>query len=316
MKRIVLLSVLLGASALSVPAQDDVYFVPTKKAVREAAKAYEQSMFGDAYSGSSRSVDEYNRHGSYYQAIPGDSLTDVIDFSAEAGVYPDSTADYRLTKHMARFDDYTPSTDLYQQGYADGSRDSWYSWHSPWYYSSYYPWYDSYYDPWYWGYGDPWYYDHWYYGRWGRPYDSWYWHHPYPVGFGGGGYVYHRPTTGRGRIISSGSRGAATGRYSGYTRNGSAGSRMNGERSVSRTSGGVRSAGSNQGSVTRRSIGSSGSSSYSPSRSSSSTYTPSRSSSSSMGSRSSGGSFGGGSSMGSRSAGSSSGGSRSAGGRR
>lgn len=189
MKKWLLLSVMLGAMPLTMMAQDDdMYFVPKKETVAKRTVTYGIPR-NTYYSGSNRDVDEYNRRGSYYEPVAGDSLNDIIDFSAVKGVYPDSLAgdDFELTRQMSRFDDYQPNgKDAYWEGYSDG-RNSTLGWHSPWYYSSYYPWYTGwydpwYYDPWYTGWYDPWYYGYGYYG-WYRPYySSWV-----------GGYYYSRP---------------------------------------------------------------------------------------------------------------------------
>lgn len=192
MMKKVMVSFLLGALPLAMMAQDDdMYFVPSKKSVeRETVNnGMPRSTY---YSGSNRSVDDYNRRGvgnSYYQVMPTDTTgNDIINFSAEQGVYPDSaqTEDFALTRQMSRWDGYTPA-ETYWQGYNDGRVDM-LSWHSPWYYSSFYPWYDSY---WYWN--DPWYYRH--YGWYSPWYDPWYyggyyWHRPYWYGgfYYGGGY--------------------------------------------------------------------------------------------------------------------------------
>lgn len=313
MKKWILLSFVLGVMPLSMLAQDDVYFVPKKKIAAEQ-RQYSNDAHTERHriqpiyhSGSSRSVDEYNRHGgSYYEPIVCDS-SDVINFDGKAGVYPDSLEDYHYTRQMTRFDDYTPA-ESYWQGYSEGVRDSW---HSPWYYSSYYPWYDSwyydrwYYDPWYygnWGWSWHWgYYDPWLYG-WHRPYYGWYAGWSYPYHYHSGGGVYHRsnyrPSTGtmsHGRIIDSGRRSTY------YSRNASnrgiGASRSSGvtDRSIGRGRSSVSTRSNNTYTPTRSTSGST----YSPSRSSSgSSYTPSRSSSSSSGSigssRSGGGSFGGG----------------------
>ena len=200
-----LASLILGALPLTMVAQDDdMYFVPTKKAVEREAASYDEPR-ATYYSGINRSVDEYNRRGgSYYQVLPADTSgtgNDVISFNGEQGVYPADSVnadnDYALTRRMARYDGYEPDIAFregYREGYRDGRHDSW---HSPWYYSTYYPWYDSYWywnDPWYYsyyGWYDPWYYDPWY----RRPY-GWYGYHygyyrPYYYGtvyvYGGGG---------------------------------------------------------------------------------------------------------------------------------
>ena len=335
MKKTILLSALLVAMPLSMMAQDDLYFVPTKKAVQEAKKDYyRQNGYDDySYSGSTRSVDEYNRRGgSYYEDIPDSS--DVIDFSGEMGVYPDSAdmgGDYQLTRQMARWDGYTP-TDAYWEGYDRGRSDEWAvsSWHSPWYYSSYYPWYDSYwYDPWYyghygwglsWSWG--WRYPYSYYSSWYYP--GYYHHYGYYRPYYGGsaytvrGHRYYRPgsrssSTAAGRRTSGGgttySRGTF-GRSSAGTTRGSFGSRSG---NTVGTSSNTRSSSASSGSFGRSSGGtfgsrSSSSSSSSSARSSISSSSSSRSSSSGSFGRSSGGSFGG-SSGGTRSGGGSFGGS-------
>lgn len=305
MKKWMLLLFAFGALFSTTQAQDDdLYFVSSKKNIER-----DRALYGlprdTYYSGSDRSIDEYNRRGgSSYQYISGDStMNDVIDFSGGAGVYPDSTADFNLTRKMSRWDGYTP-TDAYWQGYDQGRSDEWAasSWHSPWYYSSYYyPWYDSWYDPWYydrWYWRDPWYYRHSYYYSWNyRPYyyhysPSYYHHYSYNS--------YYRPSTGtqsHGRVHRLGSRGSSSGIGAG--RSTSAGSAYS--RNYGRTTGFSRSVGSS-GTI-RSSSGSIGST-----RSSSGSFGSTRSSSGSIGSsRSSGGSINSGSSFGR------SGGSRSAG---
>ena len=195
MKKLMMYLLLFGALPLQTMAQDDdMYFVPTKENQAKEAKSYGMPS-ATYYSGSSRSVDEYNRRA-YSSVSPIDSAgNDIIDFSPVRGVYPDSTyqeetQDYAITRRMTRFDDYTPS-----QAYWDGYRDG--RWASPWYYSSWYGWYD--YDPWYWD--SPWYYRG-YYG-WYSPWHYGYyrpWHYGYyrPYWYGGGitprGLSGERPT--------------------------------------------------------------------------------------------------------------------------
>ena len=313
-----LISLILGALPLTMMAQDDdMYFVPTKKTVEKAATNYAKQRSA-YYSGSNRSVDEYNRRGgfggSYYQVVSDTTGSDVIDFSGELGVYPDSAQaeDFALTRQMSRYDGYEPDV-AYREGYLDGRRDSW-GWHSPWYYSSFYPWYDTYwYDPWYYGhygwYGswyDPWYYDYY----WHRPY-GWYgyygYYHPY---YHGGGYIGSVRTGGtqnHGRINYGSPRGLSTGRSMAYSSGrfggrsvGATGSRSGSSRSndgISRSSSATRTSSSTR---TTNSFGNFGGS-YSSSSSSSSAGTRSYSSGSSSGSF--GGSRSSGSSGGSRSSG-------------
>ena len=170
MKKLIMILLLLGVLPFTTMAQDDdMYFVPTKENKLKEAKSYGMPS-KTYYSGSTRTVDDYNRR-SRISAITPDSVgNDIIEFSAVRGVYPDSTYteavgdDYQLTRRMSRFDDYTPN-EAYWDGYRDGR------WSSPWYYSSYYSWYD----PWYWN-------DPWYYGRYYGWYSPWYY-----------GYGYYRP---------------------------------------------------------------------------------------------------------------------------
>ena len=140
MKKLFLLSAMITLST-GAWAQDDMYFVPSKKNIEKEITA--QSLPKDTYySGSDRSVDDYNRR-SVYQSI--DSLgNDIIEFNTSKGSYPvDSLSeDYQVTRRMERFDDYTVK-DAYIDGYRDGTYDS--MWHSPWYYTRYgyvYTWYD------------------------------------------------------------------------------------------------------------------------------------------------------------------------------
>ena len=299
MKKLILISAVVGAFSLTAHAQDDMYFVPKKKEVAKERVAYDMPR-EVYYSGSDRDVDEYNRR---YQIVPGDStMGDVISFSGEEGVYPDSLGDYNITRKMSRWDGYTP-TDAYWQGYDQGRSDEWAAstWHSPWYYSSYYPWYDSYwYDPWYygsWGWRYSWYYDPWYYHR---PYYSYGWgYYGYAPGWNRpvyvGGYVPSRHYSGgktyagthnhsygnRGR---SGSWGGTSSRNSSGMRQATSAGRSNRSWSM----------GNSRSSVPTRSV-SSGSSSSSGMSMGSSRSSSMGSSSSSMGSSrsSSGGSFGG-----------------------
>lgn len=246
MKKLIMSLLLLGVLPINMMAQDDMYFVPSKE--QKAKDVYEYGLpRGTYYSGSSRSVDDYNRRV-MAGAIPTDSAgNDIIDFSAVRGVYPDSTVnassadDYKLTRQLSRFDDYTPSQ-AYWEGYRDGQ------WMSPWYASRWYSWYD--YDPWYWNY--PYYYG--YYNSWYGWYSPWYygyrpWYYGYYGYYGpgwyGGGYARTSPHRGRvttydsnrafGRTTSRTSNGRTT-----YNDNRSFGS----SRSSSGSFGGSRSSGS------------------------------------------------------------------------
>ena len=311
MKRLLLISMILGMLPMTMAAQeDDLYFVPKKKTVEKVKDNY--GMPSETYYvGSNRSVDDYNRRTfSHYEPINNDStVSDTISFSAEKGVYPNdsiSGEDFELTKKMSRFDDYKlTDNEAFWAGYAAGRHD--WAWHSPWYYGRY-GWYSGWYDPWYyydplfygsWGYYgyygyygwySPWYYgmyDPWYYGRW--RYDPWYYGY-YPTYIAGGGHYHSSANIGAGTIRRDGST------YSSYRRGSS---NLNSSRRGelrSRTVNGN----SRNGRISRTDSRtySSNSSSYGSSRNSGS-FSSSRSSGSNSGSfsssRSSSGSFGGGS---------------------
>lgn len=214
MKKLLLISVLFGLMPLSMAAQvDDLYFVPKKKSTTKVTDNYglPREVY---YSGSDRSVDEYNRRVSHYDLIAKDStLNDTIHFSAEKGVYPDSTLneDFEITRKMSRFDDYRiADNEAFWAGYEAGRYD--WGWHSPWYYTRF-GWYDPWYYHWYWN--DPWYYSGYYgwYGGWYGfgyyPfYSSWYgpWYYDRFYYYGGGyvGRVHSASTIGGGTIRRDG----------------------------------------------------------------------------------------------------------------
>ena len=235
MKRLLLISMFAGMLPMTMAAQDDdLYFVPKKKSAEKVTDNY--GIPTDVYySGSDRSIDEYNRRlKSRVEMIGGDStLCDTISFSAEKGVYPNdsiSDEDFKLTKKMSRFDDYRISdNEAFWAGYAAGRYD--WAWHSPWYYTRY-----GWYDPWYysrWRWYDPWYYD-WYYGWYDPWYDPWYygygwysgWYAPRYYGWYSGGSVgrHYANTIGAGTIRRDG------GTHMGYRRSGSSSRYANGSR--------------------------------------------------------------------------------------
>lgn len=286
MKKLLLISMLIGAMPLALMAQDDdLYFVPKKKKMIEETTERYAAQKSDAVN------------------------NDVIDFTPEQGVYPDSLEeDFKITKRMSRFDDYVlADSAAFWAGYKAG-RDSW-GWHSPFYYSRY-GWYDPWYDPWF----DPW-YNPWYYGSW-----RYGWYDPWYYGYAGWGWswpYYHRyyPTyvvvgggprhshIGTGTIRRDGTTGSHY--YGGY-RGAVAGnsSRMSSLRHRAESLGGSRRTSGNtvrsgSGNFSGYRGGNSGGS-YNNSRSTGS-FSGSRSSGSFGGgssTRSSGGSFGGGGSRG------------------
>lgn len=278
------------ALPLGVQAQDDMYFVPTKSNVEKSAA--KMGMPRDTYySGSHRSIDDYNRRpGSLVQPIDS-AGNDIIDFDGRVGAYPDSSSvdapDYQCTRRMSRFDDYD-WRESYRAGYRDGIASNWYS-------------------SWYWN--DPYYWDYpYYYG-----YSSWYWDSPYYYGWYGPGYYhswYYRPSYGI--IWGGGGYPVPGGARRRFSINSFSGARQNMNTGVS---------GSRYGSRSSRTYSSS---SFSGARSqgtfsgsrNSNTYNGSRSTSTFSGSRNNGsfnGNGGSGSFGGARSSGSFSGGGRSGG---
>lgn len=303
MKKLILLSMIAMVMPLELLAQDDMYFVPTREQAEQTVREY--GLPRDTYYiGSRRSVDEYNRRGSYYEVL--DSVgSDTIDFDGIAGVYPDTLyldepTDYRYTRRMSRFDGFEPSSE-YLAGYLDG-RSYWYSpWYlNSWYYSpirySYYGWVDpwtiSWYDPWY----DPWYYRYGYgYGYYGY-YSPWRYDYYYGGWYGGWSTAYLPHHYGS----SWTPRSVGTRNHGHVARNtGSHGVRNNGTVSHSHGTFG----GSRIGSGTFGNPRRSGNTNSAPRRNDTrnNTYTPPRNNTSTNssgnfgGSRTGGGSFGGGS---------------------
>lgn len=353
MKKLLLISILMGALPFTMVAQDDDLYFASKKKTEKKVTDYGGVQSAVYHSGSNRSVDEYNRMESKYVVIDNDSVNDIITFSAEKGVYPDSlmmagsdsliVEDYALTKKMMRFDDYDLTQNAaFWAGYHAGM-GTW-NWHSPWYYYSYGwydPWYYGWHDPWYYGWYDPWYYgwrDPWYYGYYGWYggwYDPWrygyygYYSYGYPyfvdVYYGGAPRRYSaNRTTGsqnHGRIDYSGPRGISNGRTTTHRAGTFGGSAIAGNRTS-----GTRTTAASQGSTQRTTVrnasgnfgGNRANSTYSNSGNtsrSSGNFSNSSTRTSTVGSSSSSmGSSSSGSFGGSRSSGSTIGGSRSGGG--
>lgn len=127
MKKIISLLVIATMASCSVFAQDDMYFTPKTKAVKEKEKAEAQAAYNKKLAeektaelearkqwlrknrhhlsqtedgqlvyhvGSDRNVDEYNRHGAYASnkalASRDSVASDIIDFTVGNGQYPDS----------------------------------------------------------------------------------------------------------------------------------------------------------------------------------------------------------------------------------
>lgn len=330
---------------------DDLYFVPKKKDKKAKAEQTVQTpsryrdveiIYADddadisGISGSSRSVDEYNRRGGSSRGyrLPGDDTLYVMQ---------DSTV--ITTRRMAN-DIYAQG---YDEGYADGEDYALSRRMSRFTYGSIYasPWYYSYYDPFYWDYYDPWWgwggYHVGYYG-WTRPYwgyswsysPYWYggyysWHRPYYGGYyghhGGRGYYWRgnnrRPgDTGRSGTYYRGGRSGGSvsgGRASSMGRSGSqtvtrstAGGRSSGNMNV-RQGNSTYNSGRNSSTSTNTSVGRSASSNTRSSSTNTRSYSGGGSTSTSRSGGFSGGSSGGGGRSGGFSGGGGGGGGRSGG---
>ena len=183
-----LITLFLLAIPLMSWAQDDMYFVPKKKAKTQQAATTQRSIpveivYADDESlditGSTRDVDEYNRRtpvtttgeaqlvqqtdGSFALQVSADDAQKMSASELYTQGYRDGYLDgedYTLTRRMGRFN--------YVSVYS-----------SPWYWSVRYD--PFYWDDWYWS--RPYWGYYGYYGYYGyRPYYSWGW-----------GYNYHRP---------------------------------------------------------------------------------------------------------------------------
>ena len=279
MKKWILLAAVCSLPLLMMAQDDDMYFVPTKENVAKEAETWGMPK-KTYYSGSNRSVDDYNGRLSS-TVTPIDSLGKEVE-----------TDDYKYTRQLSRFDDYTPSQANWE-GYRDGR------WTSPWYYDRY-GWYSTWYDPWYISWYDPW-YDPWYYGGYYGWNSSWRygWYGSYyrPWGYY---YSWYTPIYyygGRGHKSTAHDRFHANRNVSGSSSFGNGFGRARGGSSNSRGGFGNSRSSSNRSTTTQRStFGNSRSNNSgfgSRSSSSSSSSFGSNRSSSSGGSR--GGSFGGGS---------------------
>ena len=244
MKKMYLLAVLMAATMpfTAMAQDDDLYFNPKKEVKKQAEhraqlqrayaeqKARRDSIYALYWSGSNRSVDEYNRGGrflSHYENVGKDSLgNDIIQFHVGKGVAPDSIyddayfaqkyadpeEDFSRTREMSRWDGYYNPWFYDYYGYGPYYwRSRMWGWHNPWrygYYAGWYdPWFDPWYDPWYYGYAG-WYggwYSPWYYG-WGGYYNPWYWGGPMIGHVSYGGFAGNKRYNNPGRIDGSNHR--------------------------------------------------------------------------------------------------------------
>ena len=264
MKKWILLAAICSLPLQLMAQEDDMYFVPTKENVAKEAETWGMPK-KTYYSGSNRSVDDYNGRLSS-SVTPVDSLGNEVE-----------TEDYQYTRQLSRFDDYSPSQ-AYWEGYRDGR------WSSPWYYGRYgwySSWYDPWYDPWYASYYDPW-YNSWYYTGyygWASPWRyGWYASYYRPWGYYRPYVVYRNVNRdGLHHVSAGGYRGWSNGSYArtqrrttapvrgfgqapGTSRSSNSSNRSFGDRNGSNTrtfGSGNNSSGSSFGSGSNRSSGSS-----------------------------------------------------------
>lgn len=255
MNKIALTCIALCAS-LAAMAQDDVYFVPTKKAIQQErevnlgyshsrvyevpAESFEHDTWADGRSNGQRGVDEYNRRGAsrygkdtlrrsrsrYEDDAPYTVTSRIVRFRAPGVTIVTSPYYYDYYDFVS----YDPWIDDWAWGgwrtsFAPFYYNRWGGWYSPWSFSySYwgspwrYGWYDSFWD---YGWSNPYYYG-WngpYYGGWHSPYyyDSPRWYsNPRPAHS-----ITYGQTTGRnsrGGVFNSAADGRGRGVAYGSTR--------------------------------------------------------------------------------------------------
>lgn len=275
---------LLSCSSVAI-AQDDVYFVPSKKSAQHQntrntiSRVTQQETFEydnwaeHRYSG--RDIDDYNRRNAQKRQEQIDTLQNdseqsmtarIVRFRSPRGVLVASpwydTYYYDLAYYDPWFCTWGWSS---WYGYYDPwlSPWSWSRWHSPWYYNGWY-------NPWSWSYG---WYSPYYYGGYGH----WGWGHWYgynnPWHYGWGSYPYWYEPTPRNHTLYGQARGSNTPRQAFGGRGNSFGSRNAGGSYNSRGS----SFGSRGGSTYDLRSGRGSSSSNRYEGRSGSSFTPSRS---------------------------------------
>ena len=93
MKKWILLTTICSLPLQLMAQDDDMYFVPTKENVAKEAENYGMPK-KTYYSGSNRSIDDYNGRQSS-SITPIDSTGQKVE-----------TEDYQYTRQLSRFDDY------------------------------------------------------------------------------------------------------------------------------------------------------------------------------------------------------------------
>ena len=242
MKRNLLLTALLMVVPFNLMAQDDLYFVPSKKAKQEAREqaereartitvifdqeddVWDQEVDPDYHTGTLRDADDYNRRvrGHDHPKTFGEIRVgnDTLYITEEQLALEDSLRQLSQSQqHYEDEEDYNVSSRLVR--FHGGLR-------SPYYWDYYYDWaYDPFfYDPWYYGPGySGWYgpyygpaYRHGWYGW----YDPWYdfgWGWNSYLGFYGGYYNYYGPGYWGGGYVGPGYAGGGYGHGSNHNIN-------------------------------------------------------------------------------------------------
>jgi len=216
MKRILTLLAIATFASCSIFAQDDMYFTPKSKAVKEKekaeAKAAEEKKRAEEearvleakkewlrknrqhlsetedgklvyHVGRDVSADEYNRRGKFassYAIVSDSTASDIIDFTPGDGQYPDSliaSIDTLSGSISKKSTDRYDDDDDYYYSRRMNRFDDFYGSRRMWLlYND--PWYSHWaYDPFFWN--DPWYWN----SSW--VYSPWYWNDPWYYGYYG-----------------------------------------------------------------------------------------------------------------------------------
>lgn len=216
MKRILSLLAIATFASCSIFAQDDMYFTPKSKAVKEKekaeAKAAEEKKRAEEearvleakkewlrknrqhlsetedgklvyHVGRDVSADEYNRRGKFassYAIVSDSTASDIIDFTPGDGQYPDSliaSIDTLSGSISKKSTDRYDDDDDYYYSRRMNRFDDFYGSRRMWLlYND--PWYSHWaYDPFFWN--DPWYWN----SSW--VYSPWYWNDPWYYGYYG-----------------------------------------------------------------------------------------------------------------------------------
>ena len=155
MKQFILFSILASCIPITMLAQDDLYFTPSKNKTQYSQKNVDSKNY---YSGINKSEDEYNRRyrqGDSYQMLGKDSLqSDMMQFRDGDSTFTD-TGNRRYKRY------YDTDEDDFAYSRRMGRFEGFWGWYDPWFigrpyyyigWRYYDPWYSDWYDPWYYGY--------------------------------------------------------------------------------------------------------------------------------------------------------------------